>query len=138
MLSSHGQGAGPGAAAMFAGPRLGAELFCGGVHGVQSSYFNFDGSSIGAVVFTIGSFANPSHSPKLSFAPHPPGDEVIDLSVGMLDCVRWHADDRLRRWIHQHRFSVTDLALIRRVCMLSTGARLKTTSLANRAVSYAK
>src|SRR3989304_5998957 len=62
-----------------------------------------------SMTLTFESFTRP-----VSFAPHPPCDEVIDLLIGMLDRFRWHTDDRLRRWIHEHGFSVTDFARIRR------------------------
>src|SRR6266542_5177342 len=58
-----------------------------------------------SVSLTFESFARP-----VTFAPHPPSDEVVDLVIGMLNRLRWHADDRLRGWIHHNRFSVTDFA----------------------------
>src|SRR5689334_10879387 len=61
------------------------------------------------IILSVASFAR-SHS----FTPQPSCDEVIDLSVSTLDRFRWHVDDRLRHWIHQHRFSVTDFARVRR------------------------
>ena len=41
--------------------------------------------------------------------------------IGVLNRLRWHADDRLRRGIHHHRFSVTDFARIRRGLLVVAG-----------------
>jgi|SRR5687768_11160637 len=65
---------------------------------------------------TFESFARP-----VSFAPHPPSYEVIDLVIGMSNFLRGHTDDRLRHWIHHDRFSVTDFARIRRGLLVVDG-----------------